>query len=143
MSEENKALINRYFECAGNPNYSAMIDQVCSADYVHHNPNHPVPDADLEAHKQIMGEGLMVAFPDLRTTVEEMVAEGDRVAARWAFHGTHNGELPGNPPLLPTGKQISVTAISVHRIAGGKITEAWVNMDAMGMMQQLGAIPTE
>ncbi len=75
-------------------------------------------------------------------TIYDMVAEGDMVAVRWSFSGTHKGELPGSPPLPATGKKIEVQAQAIHRVAGDKLAETWVNFDAMGMMQQLGVIPT-
>ena len=101
----------------------------------------PVQDADLETFKQLIGTGMVGAFPDLAVSVAELIAEGNRVAARWSFSGTHNGELPGDPPLPPTGKRVSVNIMSIHRLASGKIAESWVVFDAMGMMQQLGVVP--
>ena len=79
------------------------------------------------------------AFPDLRGTIEDMVAEGDKVASRLRWRGTHQAELMGIPP---TGKQGDFTRIAIHRIEGGKVVEGWVNFDAMGMMQQLGVVPS-
>ncbi len=77
----------------------------------------------------------------MHVTIHDMVAEGDRVAVRWSFSATHTGELPGNPPLPATGKQIDVNAIAFHRVAGGKLAETWGNFDTMGLLQQLGIIP--
>ena len=70
-------------------------------------------------------------------TVEELFAEGETVVARWSCRGTHKGELNG---IAPTGKQISITGISIARFAAGKIVEGWVNWDALGLMQQLGVV---
>jgi predicted ester cyclase len=78
------------------------------------------------------------AFPDLRFAVEDMVAEGEKVVLRYTIRGTHKGELLG---ISPTDKQVTLTATETYRLAGGMIEEQWVNMDALGMMQQLGAIP--
>ena len=69
---------------------------------------------------------------------EDMIAEGDRVVSRWTMRSTHKGEWMG---IAPTGKQVMITGISIHRIAGGKIVEDWANADELGMMQQLGAVP--
>jgi predicted ester cyclase len=77
------------------------------------------------------------AFPDLHFTIEDMVAEGDKVVGRLPARGTHKGELLGIPP---TDKQITLTMTETFRLAEGKIAEQWVNMDALGMMQQLGAL---
>ena len=80
----------------------------------------------------------LTAFPDLHFTIEELIAEGDKVAGRYTARGTHKGELMGIPP---TNNAISLTVSEIYRIADGKITEHWVILDALGMMQQLGVIP--
>jgi steroid delta-isomerase-like uncharacterized protein len=82
---------------------------------------------------------LAAAFPDLASTVEDVVAEGDRVVTRWTVRGTHRGAFMGIPP---TGKQATVTGITVWRVAGGAIAESWVAMDRLGLLQQLGVIPS-
>ena len=78
------------------------------------------------------------AFPDFHSTLEDMFAEGDKVVQRFTARGTHKGEFMGIPP---TGKQVTITGIAIHRITGGKIVEDWVNMDMLGMMVQLGVVP--
>ena len=82
---------------------------------------------------------LRVAFPDLHQTIEEQIAEGDKVAYRWTARGTHQGELMG---LAPTGNRVLFTGISIARLSEGKIEEIWENYDALGMMQQIGAVPS-
>jgi steroid delta-isomerase-like uncharacterized protein len=84
--------------------------------------------------------GYIEAFPDLRMTVEDQVAEGDRVVSRWRAEGTHRGELMGIPP---SENRISVEGITIDRFEDGKIVEAWDNADMLGMLQQLGAMPAE
>jgi steroid delta-isomerase-like uncharacterized protein len=81
----------------------------------------------------------VVAFPDLRLTVEDSVAAGDKVAARVTFRGTHRGAFQGIPP---TGKQVTFSAIEFNRMEDGKVAEHWVELDLLGLLQQLGAIPT-
>jgi steroid delta-isomerase-like uncharacterized protein len=133
-TEENKATVRRLFE-----EYSLdVVDELLVPDYTHHDPNLP-PEFQhgRDAYKQVVTM-FLAAFPDLRTTVEDLIAEGDKVAARWTFRGTHQGELMGIPP---TGKQVTGTGMSVTRLANGKMAESWVNFDALGMMQQLGAAP--
>ena len=78
------------------------------------------------------------AFPDTQMTVEDELADGDKVATRWTATGTHTGELMGIPP---TGKQVTVTGMDINRLVGGKIVEHWGEFDQMGMMQQLGVVP--
>jgi steroid delta-isomerase-like uncharacterized protein len=80
------------------------------------------------------------AFPDTQFTIDDMVAEGDRVAMRWTAIGTHNGDLDG---MAPSGKPISVSGVSIDRIVDGKIVEEWSAWDALGMMQQIGVIPAQ
>jgi steroid delta-isomerase-like uncharacterized protein len=91
----------------------------------------------LEAYRQFISM-YVTAFPDLHFMVEDLIAEGDRVVARYTGQGTHQGDLMGIPP---TGKQITVTNILITRIANGKIVEQWLNFDALGMLQQLGVVP--
>ena len=82
---------------------------------------------------------LFAAFPDIQYTVEALLAEGDKVVVRWTARGTHTGELMGIPP---TGKQVTVTGVNIGRVANGRIVEEWGEFDMMGMMQQLGVVPT-
>ena len=133
-TETNKAIVRRFFE-----EYTpAVIDELLALDYQHHDPALP-PELQRgrAAYQQVVAM-FYTAFPDLRTTVEETIAEGDTVVARWVSRGTHKGELMGIPG---TGRQVAMKGISTHRVTGGKIAETWVNFDALGMLQQLGAIP--
>ncbi len=79
------------------------------------------------------------AFPDMNITMEDMVAEGDKVVARWTAQGTNTGEIMGMPP---TGKAFKATGMNMFRLNDGKVAEVWTNFDDLGMMQQLGIIPT-
>jgi predicted ester cyclase len=79
------------------------------------------------------------AFPDIHVTIEDLIAEGDKVVARWTGGGTNTGEMMGMPP---TGKAFKVTGVNTFRISGGKVVDTWVNFDTLGMMQQLGIVPT-
>lgn len=77
-------------------------------------------------------------FPDVRSTIEDLIAEGDRVAARWRARATHRGEYVGVPP---TGNEVEFTGISVYRIEGGRIAESWTVEDELSLMRQIGAVP--
>ena len=134
--EANKALARRFFEEAASQQKVELIDEIFASDYVLHDPANPMVQ-DLESFKGFL-MGHYAAFPDAKWTVEEVIAEGDRVVVRWTFSGTHQGELLGIPP---TGKQVSMSGISIYRIADGKIAEEWAVSDVMGFMQQLGVIP--
>ena len=138
MSEENKALVRRYFEEVEQGRNLDVLDELFAAEYVHHDPTLP-PDLQhsLDAYKQVLIM-FFEAFPDLQGTLEDMVGEKDKVASRLRWRGTHQGELMGVPP---SGKQVDFTMLEINRISEGKIVEGWVNFDALGMLQQIGAIP--
>jgi len=133
-TEQNKAITRRFFEVFN----LTVVDELFTPDYVHHNPSvTPELQRGREAYKQVVNL-FITAFPDLHTTVDDAIAEGDKVATRWTWRGTHKGEVMGIPA---TGKQVVISGVSIHRIATGKIAEGWINFDALGMMQQLGVIP--
>jgi steroid delta-isomerase-like uncharacterized protein len=136
VSDENKALIQRFVEEAFNEGNLDVSGEVYAPDFVSHESAGPV-GRDPEYVKQFVGT-YRNAFPDGRTTVEDVIAEGDRVAYRWSFRGTHQGELMGIPP---TGKEVTITGITVDRISGGKIEEEWNNFDQLGVLRQLGVVP--
>jgi steroid delta-isomerase-like uncharacterized protein len=138
MSEKNKALVRRLYEDVVNKHDLEASRELCSRDYAHHDPALPGKDIrGLDTYLQTISV-FFTAFPDLHINVEDVIAEGDKVAARWTWSGTHKGELMGMPA---TGKRVSVNAMSIHRVAGGKLAEGWVVFDALGMLQQLGAVP--
>jgi predicted ester cyclase len=93
----------------------------------------------VEAEKEMV-QTFHSAFSDFHTTVEDRIVAGDKVVERWSATGTHQGEFLGIPA---TGNRVSVTGIDISRLAEGKIVEHWTEMDVMGMMQQLGAIPEQ
>ena len=134
--EENKAIVRRAFEEVWNQGKLDVIDEIFAIDYVGHMPGSP----DLHGPKGFKQFVTMnrTAFPDIQFTVEDQIAEGDKVVIRWSSTGTHKGELMGIPP---TGVQVTSTGIGISRISGGKAVEDWDNWDALGMLQQLGVIP--
>jgi steroid delta-isomerase-like uncharacterized protein len=135
MSEENKALARRAWEVLDNPD---LIDEVYAADVVWHEPDQEVQG--IEEAKQFVGM-YKTAFPDLNVTVEDVIAEGDKVVTRVTFRGTHQGEVEEFGP--PTGRQIELTGITISRIEGGKIVEDWDSYDNLSIMQQLGLVPEQ
>jgi steroid delta-isomerase-like uncharacterized protein len=137
MSEENKALVRRFFEEVWNKGNMSVIDEIIDSDFVQHDPAEPEEMRGPEGVRQFVQTNRS-AFPDFRITVEDQVAEGDKVVNRFRISGTHQGELEG---IAPTGNQVDITGISIDRIEGDKYVETWVNYDALGMMQQIGAIP--
>lgn len=136
MSEQNKILDRRFFEEAWNRGNYDVIDELVASDFIGHSPpNDDIPGA--EGLKQYIST-LREAFPDVRLTVEDQIAEGDRVVTRWTARGTHRGEFQGIPP---TGKRAQVTGVTISRVANGKFVEGWTNWDTLGLLQQLGAVP--
>jgi steroid delta-isomerase-like uncharacterized protein len=138
MSEQNKAAARRFFELweAGETD---RFEEVVAADAVDHDPQRPFPDERGAEAARKTAEMFLSAFPDTGYTVEQQVAEGDLVVTRWTASGTHEGELMGIPP---TQKSVEVSGIAIDRFSDGKIAESWGNWDTIGLMQQLGAIPT-
>ena len=112
-------------------------EEIYADDYVGHNPSNPEDVRGLDAAKQAVAD-YRGAFPGLHVAIEDLIAEGDRVAARLRFRGTHLGELNG---IAPTGRQVDCTRIVISRMEDRKIAEDWANFDDLGMMQQLGVIP--
>jgi predicted ester cyclase len=134
-TEANKAFVRRFYEDIFNQRNLALVDELCTTNHVFHNP--PTTLHGREEFKQLLSL-YITAFPDARFTVEDSIAEGDRIASRYTFRGTHQGKLMG---IAPTGKQVTVTGIIINRIAGGQSAEGWLNFDALGMLQQLGVVP--
>ncbi len=136
--EENKAVIRRWIEAYNQRDLEAEAD-VLAPGFVAHVPDAPAPlDLEgLEAWRQYTAP-FLEAFPDLRLTIQDIAAEGDTVAARVAFRGTHRGEFQGIPP---TDKQVAFSSIEIDRMVDGKVQEHWFEMDLFGLMRQLGAIP--
>jgi ketosteroid isomerase-like protein len=134
--EENKALVRQFF--AGlDTGSAAVLDEVCAPNYQLHFPLSPVP-LDLQNAKPFF-QTLLNAFPGIKHSIEDMLGEGSKVVVRLAINGVHNGELMGIPP---SGKPMSVVSINIMNIENGAIVEQWVEFDALGMMQQIGAIPS-
>ncbi len=134
--EANKNIIRRWVDVWHSKNVAAVTDCV-TADYVRHDPN--VPEIrGIPAEQQLMTM-FLTAFPDLHFTIEDLLAEGDTVVSRLTARGTHQGELFGIPP---TNRHITISAVEIYRLADGKIAEQWAIMDTLGMLQQLGALPT-
>jgi steroid delta-isomerase-like uncharacterized protein len=135
--EELKAIARREVDEIFTAGDLAVVDELYAADYIGHDPTRPEPIRGPAGVKEQVS-GYRTAFPDLQLTADEIVAEGDLVVTRWTATGTHEGELFG---VTPTGRQVTATGISIIRVAGGKIVEDWTSWDALGLMQQLGALP--
>ena len=134
MSEANKDCVRRLFDEVWNAGKLALLDTLIGAAYVEHNPVPDQPSGAAGVKGRV--ETLREAFPDLRFTLEELVAEGDLVAARYSWRGTHKGEAFLGIP--PSGKGILVRGMDFFRLREGRIVEHWDNVDELGMLTQLG-----
>jgi steroid delta-isomerase-like uncharacterized protein len=136
-AEENKAIFRRYVEEVGNEGKLELVDEIFDR-YLAHQPDGSVLERGPEDVKRFMGE-FHEAFPDFHTEIEDQIAEDDKVVTRWTMRGTHRGQFRG---IVPTGNALEITGIGIFRFSEGKVVESWDNFDQLGMMQQLGAIPT-
>jgi len=137
-TEANKAIVIQLYEEIFNKGDLDLADKLVAPNAVNHDPAAPpnIPSGALGV--KVVVTMLRSAFPDDHHTIEDLVAEGDKVVVRLTHSGTHQGSFLG---LAPTGKHITNTSIHIFRIAPGKIVEVWANRDDLGVLQQLGAIP--
>jgi len=132
--EENKALVQRLVEVYNTGNLAAL-GEVLAPEFVYHNaPPGQKPGREGYKEAQMSGQN---AFPDLHYTIEDMIAEGDKVVVRVTCSGTHRGEFMG---IAPTNKRVTMPAVGIYRIVNGKIFEEWEFGDMLGFMQELGAV---
>jgi len=124
-AEENKAIVRRLWEEVWNQNDLSVCDEIFDAEYAE--------------HEKAFAPVLRTAFPDLHFTIEDMIADEDKVVTRYTFSGTHQGEFMG---VAATGRPVEIPCIWIHRLADGRIVEGqrWGLWDALGMMKQLGAL---
>ena len=133
-TEDNKTSVRRFFAEYGRGNLDGA-EEMLATDFVNHQSDNTLQNR--QEFKQL-GSAFLTAFPNLEETIEDQVAESDKVATRLTFKGTHSGELMGIPP---TGKQVTFTALAIDRLVDGKIADRWHLFDTLGMLQQLGVIP--
>ena len=131
--EDNKALVRRQHEEVWNKGNAAAIDEIYASDFVCHFPVGPKWKGPEGVKKVVARQ--RTAFPDWEETIEDIIAEGDKVVTRFTSRGTHKGRFMGVPP---TGKKVEITEVAVFRIADGKIAEQWGFPDLQGLRRQLG-----
>jgi steroid delta-isomerase-like uncharacterized protein len=136
-TETNKALVRRWIEDGWNAGQLALIDELYTPNVVQHDPGSPVPVTSSAALKGYVG-AFLTAFPDLHFTIDDLMAEADKVLWRFTSQATHTGPLMNIPP---TGKRAIVTGMVLFRVESDKIAEVWVNVDTLGMLQAIGVIP--
>jgi predicted ester cyclase len=134
--EENKAIDLRFFEEVVNKGNLAVVDELVAANFVQHDAP-PGITPDREGMKQFFSAHHS-AFPDFHSTLEDMFDEGEKVVEGFREWGRKKGEWMG---IAPTGKQITITGIAIHRIIDGKIVDDWTSLDMLGALQQIGVVP--
>jgi steroid delta-isomerase-like uncharacterized protein len=138
-AQDNKALVRQYFEEVRNQHRREAADALFAADVAVHIDT-PVGTDTVRGIRGIQ-EALapyLAAFPDLRFTIADQLAEADRVMTRWQAQGTHQGPLLGH---AATGRRVTFGGIDVFRVADGRITEGWTSYDRLVILQQIGAVP--
>ncbi len=136
MSQENLAVVRRAIEEVWNRGKYESLTELAADDIViHATPN------DIHGHEGIRQyhDSLRQAFPDMHFRIEDQLVDGDRIATRWSAMGTHNGAFQGLPA---TGKKVRMTGIEIYRFANGKVVECWPEANELGLLQQLGLLPT-
>ena len=136
-TEENRALVRRFVKEVFNQGDFDALEEIVTPDYVHHDPTTGEFGSGVEGFKQLLGY-YRKAFPNLEIELDDQIGAEDKVVDRWTGSGTHQGELMG---VAPTGRHVTASGISIHRISEGKIAETWNNYDALGMLRQIGAVP--
>ena len=133
-TEKNKTITRRYLEELWNQNNLAVIEEILAPDVVGHVAGRTIRGADVIRQR---AQKLREVYSDVRFTVEDQIAEGDKALVRWTFRGVHRGEFMGAPA---TGKEVVATGMNLFRLEGGKIAELWVESDDLGELQQLGVV---
>ena len=136
-TEQNKAAARRITEETWNKGNLGILDEYVAPGAVHHDPNNPIAPGP-QGLKQLISM-YRSAFPDLHFAIEQEIADGDYVVHRLIATGTQRGDLPALPA---TGKRAATTAIIINRFKDGKIVEGWAISDQLGLLQQLGVVPT-
>ena len=135
MSEENKAVSRRFHEAIAKGSTQALQAEF-APNYVAHFPGIPVP-LDAQGFNQLVN-AFASGFPESHFDLDDVFEAGDKVVTRWTYRAVHSGEFQGIPP---TGKQVAMTGITILRLAGGKIVENTVELNQLGLLQQLGVVP--
>jgi predicted ester cyclase len=131
-----KQIVERLFEESWKGNLD-VIDEYIAPGYIGHDPSEPDAIRGPAGFRAFI-QKYLTAFPDGQIIIEDQILEGEKVATRWTGRGTHKGEIAG---IAPTGKQITVTGLTISRLDGDMVVEDWTTWDALGMLIQIGAIP--
>jgi steroid delta-isomerase-like uncharacterized protein len=135
MSEQIKMLASRGIEEVWNRGNFEVVDEIIASDFAGHSSMGETHGPD-EVKQFFMS--LRSAFPDIKFSIEDQIAEGDMIATRWSARATHTGDFRGIPA---TGRPGTITGVSIYRVVNGKLVEGWTNLDELGLLKQLGVIP--
>ena len=136
-ANENGAVVRRFIDEVFNGGNFSVANELLTSDYVHHDPATGDEGSGKDGLKNMV-DFYRQAFPDFSVKLEDQILAGDKVVERWTGRGTHQGSLMGT---AATGKTITASGISIHRLSGGKIAETWTIFDTAGMLRQLGIVP--
>ena len=136
MSAENEAVVRRAFDEIAQGNLD-VADEIIAPEYVRHDLAGG-PDAHGPDGVKRLIAGLRTAFPDIKTTIEDIFADGEKVVVRFSVRGTHSGSFMG---IAPTGREATWRGVNIYRVSGGRIRETWQLADGLGLLRQLGAAP--
>jgi steroid delta-isomerase-like uncharacterized protein len=139
LSAENEALAHRFHRDIFQAGNLAVADEILAPDFVMHSPGFPAELMHGPEGMKRLATAMRTAFPDLQTTHEDTIAQGDKVVIRWTLSGTHTGPWLDIPT---TGRSFRVSGIDIFRTLDGKLVELWQEGDTLGFLQQLGVIPT-
>ena len=131
------AIASRFFDEVFSEGRLELVDELFATGYLGHPSGNEEPNRGPQGVKEYVA-GLRGAASDLKITIEDQIADGDKVATRWTARGTHDGELMG---IAPTGRPVSVTGITIQHFRDGKVVEGWTDWDGMGLLKQIGAVP--
>ena len=134
MSDANKAVVRRWLEEAMEKGNIDIVDELFAETYVFRMPG---ATATGPGEMRELATSYKTAFPDMRVTIDDQIAEGERVATRWTAQATHQGPLGD---IAPTGNSVTMTGVLIIRFVGGKPVENWQNLDELGMLRQIGAV---
>jgi steroid delta-isomerase-like uncharacterized protein len=136
-AEQNKDLVRGWWDALNQGNAVDVVEEFYAADYVLHDPTQPEPVRGVEGVRAFIS-GIASGFPDMQCTIEDLLADGDKVVQRLTVRGTQQGEFQGMPP---SGKAVEIWLMVISRIANNKIAEEWQLVDSFTLLQQLGAVP--
>lgn len=139
--EENKAIVRRHYEELWAKGNLDVADEIYSTHCVGQYANYPLQSGYPDSEKQTVLRDITI-ITDSQVEIVDQIAEGDKVVTRWSARGRHTGMTEEMPHVVPTGNEVEVTGVHIHRIKDGKIVEVWAVDDLLGLMQQMGVIPS-